>query len=135
MVLTDASALIALGDSREPDHGRCVAVTRTVTPPMVTTLPALSEAMHVLEHRHGWRPIGRLWDHVRRGTLQINYLDAGRLEEAAQLMERYRDQSMALADATLVVLAEELRTYQVFTLDGHFAVYRTLTGRALELLP
>jgi hypothetical protein len=134
LILTDASALAALVDAREPDHAACVAALASETGPMLTTLPALSEAMFVLR-RYGWSGAEPLWRMFRRADLALHYLDAALLERAAQLMERYRDVPMALADATLVAVAEALGEHRIFTLDADFRVYRTRTGQAFELVP
>jgi uncharacterized protein len=53
----------------------------------------------------------------------------------AELMEKYQDTPMDLADASLVALAEELETTQIFTLDSDFYVYRTSRGEAFQCLP
>jgi predicted nucleic acid-binding protein len=53
-------------------------------------------------------------------------------------MERYADTPMALADASLVVLAEERDLKTILTLDHHFHSYRIRRGRALrsfEIIP
>jgi len=39
-------------------------------------------------------------------------------------MEKYRDLPMDLADATLVLAAENTRLNQIFTLDSDFLIYR-----------
>ncbi|MGH2866256.1 MAG: PIN domain-containing protein, partial [Solirubrobacteraceae bacterium] len=56
-------------------------------------------------------------------------------ERCAELMERYRDHPMDLADASLVAIAEarELRT--IFTLDNHFRAYRLSNRRHLAVVP
>jgi predicted nucleic acid-binding protein len=43
---------------------------------------------------------------------------------ASVLMDKYADQPMDFADATLVVLAERLRVTSIFTIDRDFRVYR-----------
>lgn len=58
---------------------------------------------------------------------------AARVQE---LLGKYADRPMDLADATLVALAEQLREYRMFTLDrADFVVYRAHGRRAFELLP
>ena len=42
---------------------------------------------------------------------------------------------MDFADATLVVLAERLRTRRIFTLDADFRVYRLRGRSSFELIP
>jgi predicted nucleic acid-binding protein len=51
-------------------------------------------------------------------------------------MEKSRDLPMDYADATLVALAEESETDQVFTLDRRgFSTYRLRGRRAFRLVP
>jgi predicted nucleic acid-binding protein len=42
---------------------------------------------------------------------------------------------MDLADASLVAVAERLRVRHVFTLDGHFRIYRPRHTRHFEVFP
>lgn len=50
-------------------------------------------------------------------------------------MDKYRDQPMDLADASLVAAVEHLGLRRVFTIDRDFHVYRLADGSALELVP
>jgi predicted nucleic acid-binding protein len=60
----------------------------------------------------------------------------GDVAAATEIVERYRDQELGLADASIVVLAERYGTTDVLTLDErHFRVLRTQDGRAFRLLP
>ncbi|MBV9837800.1 MAG: PIN domain-containing protein, partial [Solirubrobacterales bacterium] len=54
---------------------------------------------------------------------------------SAELMHRYRDHPMDLADATLLAVAEARDLRTVFTLDEHFSAYRLATRRYLHVLP
>ena len=51
-----------------------------------------------------------------------------------ELMEKYRDLPMALADAALVRVAERDSLTQIFTLDRHFSIYRLARRRRLSIL-
>ena len=51
------------------------------------------------------------------------------------MMAKYRDLPMDLADATLVVAAEQHRLRRIFTLDGHFRLYRLSDGTQLDVVP
>jgi predicted nucleic acid-binding protein len=58
------------------------------------------------------------------------------LRRTRELSSQYADLPMDYADATLVVLAEELDTNQVFTTDRRdFAVYRIKGRRRFEVIP
>jgi uncharacterized protein len=53
----------------------------------------------------------------------------------SQLMEKYSDQPMDLADASIVATAERLDTLRLFTLDGDFHIYRLADGSVFEIVP
>jgi hypothetical protein len=51
-------------------------------------------------------------------------------------MEQYADLPMGFADASLVVLAERLKVFSVFTLDRRgFSVFRPRNAQVFEILP
>jgi predicted nucleic acid-binding protein len=55
---------------------------------------------------------------------------------ATEVVERYRDLDVGLADASLVVLADRYRTRRIATLDRrHFEVLRPLSGGRFTLVP
>ena len=53
----------------------------------------------------------------------------------AELMAKYKDRPMDLADASLIVAAERLGKKRIFTLDRDFHIYRMSDGNALETVP
>lgn len=52
-----------------------------------------------------------------------------------ELMQRYSDAPMDLADASLVAAAERLNLRQVFTVDHHFHIYRQQQGYRFDVVP
>ncbi len=135
MTLVDAGPLVALIDAGEPDHKRCVSTLDTVRLPLLTTWPAFTEAMYLVGRAGGWGAQQALWKLVLRGDLEVAANPPESAGRVAQLMERYADRPMDLADASLVALAEKRDLARIFTLDGDFRIYR-LHGRGrFELLP
>jgi hypothetical protein len=58
------------------------------------------------------------------------------LVEATDLIERYRDVRIGLADASVAVVAARMRTTRLLTLDQrHFRAVKPLWGTAFTLLP
>lgn len=135
MTLTDAGPLIALIDAGEPDHDRCREALDTLELPLLTTWPAFTEAMYLLGHVAGWPGQDALWAMFRRGALTLAELDLDAVLRCAELMDRYRDHPMDLADATLVALAETRDLRTIFTLDAHFRAYRLANRRYLHVVP
>lgn len=135
MTLTDAGPLIALIDADEPDHERCRRALDQLRLPLLTTWPAFTEAMYLLGRAAGWRGQQALWRLNLRGDLDIASPSDASHARAGDLMERYADRPMDLADATLVALAEERDTNRIFTLDADFHVYRFKGRRRFEVIP
>lgn len=52
-----------------------------------------------------------------------------------ELMEKYQDTPMDLADSSLVAIAESHSLSRVFTLDSDFRIYRLANGSVLEVIP
>lgn len=135
MIVVDAGPLVALIDRGEPDHGRCVEALSSLTAPMVTTWPALTEAMYLVGSAGGWKAQDALWKLLERGDLQLVPLDDALQKRTRALMSKYQDTPMDLADASLVAVAEALDVARVFTLDRDFRIYRWKGRREFEIVP
>jgi len=135
VILTDAGPLVALIDRDDHDHRACVAVLNTVSLPMVTTSPAFTEAMHLLGRFTGWAGQLVLWRQVELGNLEVVDVAPGLMARTRELMDKYADRPMDLADASLVALAERDGHKRIFTLDNDFVIYRTRSRKALQVVP
>lgn len=127
MILLDTGPIVGLFDPRDAEHARCRKTLSTLKEPLRTTIPVLTEAFHMLEPAS----VGsdRLREFVIQRGVTVWYLDSDRLFRAFELMERYADHPMDLADASLVTAAEGLRTRKIFTLDRRdFSTYRVRIG-------
>ena len=136
MILVDTGPLVALFDPQDGQHTRCVRILKSIREPITTTTAVLTEAFHML----GPASIGsnRLREFIEGGGLSVWFFARTSLTRAFELMERYADHPMDLADASLVVAAESLGTRQVFTLDRKdFATYKVRRGhrhQAMEIV-
>jgi predicted nucleic acid-binding protein len=103
---------------------------------MLTTWPAFSEAMYLLGDAGGWPVQDTLWALVDQGNVEIaEQSDEERFRMRA-LMEKYQDQAMDLADASLVALAEKQGLREIFTLDRRdFTIYRLHGRQSFQLWP
>lgn len=135
MTLTDAGPLIALVDAGEPDHDRCRVALDDLRLPLLTTWPAFTEAIYLLGRAAGWPGQDALWRMVDRDALALADLGDELVGRCEELMRRYSDHPMDLADATLVALAEARDLRTIFTLDADFRTYRLTGGRHLQIVP
>ena len=127
MILVDAGPLVALVDADDQYHKKCVAALKVLQEPLVTVWPPVTEAMYLL----GDLPKAQeaLWEMLGRGVLQLLPLDLTDIPRMRELMSKYADPPMNLADAALVRVAEREGIRKIFTVDREdFSVYR-LHGR------
>jgi predicted nucleic acid-binding protein len=127
VILVDTGPLVGLFDPRDRSHRRCRDALARVRGELITTIPVLTEAFHLLSP--GSRGSAALREFVSGGGLTLWYLDPEGTQRAFELMDRYADHRMDLADASLVVVAERLGTRRVLTIDRRdFAAYRIVRG-------
>lgn len=134
MILVDAGPLIALIHADDHHHEQCVAVFRDVTEPLGTVWPVLTEAMYLLNF--SWKAQEALWEMLERGVVALLPVETQELSRMRELMKKYKDLPMDLADAALVAVAERERIRRIFTLDRRdFEVYRPAKLGRFILLP
>ena len=130
-LLVDAGALIALVNNRDHYHGSVSKILSVYFGELLTTWPAVAEACHILPAHLGPELLGWL-STLRWRTLGMERA-APRLRE---LMLKYADRPMDLADASMVWAAEQTGLRQILTTDRtDFEIYRTKTGQRFEILP
>lgn len=135
MTPTDAGPLFALFNAHDKHHGACARAVRSLTFPLVTTWPCLTEAMYFLGKSLGHAAQDDLWEMVTDGRLLLHPLSENETARMRVLMTKYKSTPMDLADASLVVMCETLNARVIFTVDSDFYVYRLADGRALRLVP
>jgi predicted nucleic acid-binding protein len=133
-VLVDAGPLVALLDKSDPHHNACKRVFEAMRDPLQTVWPAFTEAMYLLSF--AWEAQAALWEFVESGVIGFCDLGSDDAPRMRELMAKYRDQPMDLADAALVCVAERERLRRVFTIDRRdFSVYRPKRIGRFTLLP
>jgi predicted nucleic acid-binding protein len=133
--LIDANALVNLVDQGQPRSAEFRTLFNTLRRPVVTTWPAFTEAMYLVFGIGGWPLERRLWDYVLLGLVSFHFPDEAKARRMVELMERYRDRPMDLADASLVAAAETLNDPRILTQDSDFYIYRFQDKRAFEVIP
>ncbi|MGH9465608.1 MAG: type II toxin-antitoxin system VapC family toxin [Thermoanaerobaculia bacterium] len=126
-VLVDAGFLVALLSRRDAGHRWAAAQSTRLPPPWRTCDAVLSEAFHLLGTRGG----PALAELLRRRALVLGFDLAAELERVLQLMRKYVDVPMSLADACLVRMSEALPDPVVLTTDTDFRVYRRHSRQAV----
>lgn len=133
-VLIDTGPLVAIVSERDTEHRRCLEQSRTISPPMVTCWPVVTEAAWLLRNRPS--SVRGLFRAFEDGVLRLAHLDESDLPAIDGILKTYASLRPQLADASLVHLAEREQLLKVFTLDRRdFRVYRLSRNRRLQLIP
>jgi len=83
-----------------------------------------------------WKAQEALWEMIERGVVLLLSVEQQELSRIRELMKKYKDLPMDLADAALVAVAERERIRRTFTLDRRdFELYRPARIGRFFLLP
>ena len=133
-ILLDTGPLVALLAESDSRHRLCVETFASLSAPLFTCWPVLTEAAWLLRKQH--RPLDRMADACTAGMFQLLSLDGDSLTEIAAIMRRYEDSGVQLADAALAHLADRENIRTVFTTDRRdFSILRLKRNRTLRLIP
>ncbi len=130
--LIDAGLIIALFDRSDKYHQPIRSFLQDNDFRLITTWPAVTEASHMLDF--DVRAQVGLLTWIYRGGLRIHEIDADGIGRAIELSEKYQDQPMDLADATLIVAAEETGIREILSIGSDFLVYRAKGNQVIENL-
>ncbi|SRR6266446_1615038 len=133
-LLVDAGPLVALIDRSDRHHEICKRVLGSLTESMSTVWLAFTEAMYLLSSSA--QAQRALWDLAAAGAVQFSVIDESDCPRMRELMWKFRDLPMDLADAALVRVAERERIRRIFTIDRRdFELYRPHRIGRFDILP
>jgi uncharacterized protein len=124
VILADTGFFVALLNRRDDHHGRAKVCLAKLREPLVTTWPVATEVCHLLANATP-NLAQRFIESIAAGAATLHALDARHLPRIIELTAQYRDLPMDLADASLVIAAEELGDGRIFSTDRRdFQTYR-----------
>ena len=136
MIVLDTGGLYAALDANEALHGRAVAALVAATPPRVMSPFVLAELHYLIASRVGHQAQLALIDEITRGVYQLEPFSSEDVGHAKRIMERYADLHIGLADASVVVIANRHRAWDLLCTDErHFRALRGTGGKPFRLLP
>lgn len=122
-VLWDSSAILALLDADDADHGRAVVVARQIAlekrPSFVTNY--IEVEAHALLLRRLGRAVAREW--LLTGGLPIARVLPEEEQRAREILARHADKDWTLCDAISFAVLDARRIRRAFTFDHHFRQY------------
>ena len=131
-IILDAGPLVALLNSRDMNHAWTVAQLKRMNGPVLTCEAALSEAMFLLRTvAGGTNQIAGL---LKSGGLRLGFNLERETRPVCDLLTKYADVPMSLADACLVRMSEIYPEHRVMTFDSDFLIYRRNRHQSLPLI-
>jgi predicted nucleic acid-binding protein len=131
-VLADTGPLVAFFDRSCSEHGWVVEQFKSLTAPLETCEPVISEVLFLLK-RAGIAP-DPLFEMIERDVLRLSFQLSDEFQAVRKLLQKYKSLPTSLADACLVRMSETTTESVVFTLDRDFLVYRRNRMHAIPLL-
>jgi uncharacterized protein len=131
--IVDTGPLVAYFCAADQYHGWSVATLEHRQRPLVTCEAVLAEVIHRLNYFR--QPADMLFDLLRNHALAIAMELEGQLEPVAQIMQKYADRHIDLADACVVRLSELFPAAEVVTVDRtDFEIYRRRDRKVIPFL-
>ncbi|WP_045216070.1 type II toxin-antitoxin system VapC family toxin [Desulfonatronovibrio magnus] len=125
MIIVDTGAWLALIDRRDAYHNRCCDFFRHNHEALMTTWPVLVECVHLMFGRIGVAKTLSWMQTLEAQGVGIFVMQASHFTRLNTLMHQFRDLPMDLADASLVLLAEESGEGRIVSTDERdFHTYR-----------
>jgi predicted nucleic acid-binding protein len=137
MIVVDTSGVLAAKDEDHPQHEDVARALTETTEDLLLSPFVFAECDYMLATTLGHKAAREFVDEVVTGAYQLVDVDAGDVAVAAGIMDRYKDLTIGMTDASLVVIAARYQTTRLLTFDHrHFRTVAPLWGAtAFTLLP
>lgn len=124
-IIADTGFWYALINEADTFHAQAIAALKEVDGELVSTWPVITETSYLLQSRLGLQQVCEFLASYHEGLFVIYEIRPEQVLRMIELMRKYADLPMDMADASLVVLAEELGHGRILSTDiRDFGTYR-----------
>jgi predicted nucleic acid-binding protein len=134
IAIVDTGPLVAVANTADPAHRACLKALQS--PGFHLVIPALcvAEAAYLIQSHRDSRTEALFLRGLENFDIQAPLAEDW--PRIAELVEQYADFPLGATDASVITMAERLRTDIVITLDHrHFGVVRPRHCERLRLIP
>jgi len=131
-ILADTGPLVAYVNQTDQHNRWAVATFGSFYEPLCTCEAVISEVLFLL--RSADLNVETFLQLLERGAVKTTFSMEENRADVLNLLRKYADQPMSLADACLVRMAELNDHCQIFTTDRDFLVYRRKGRGVIPLL-
>ena len=128
-ILIDAGPLIALFNKKDQYHDAALSFLKDFKGILWTTWPVITETSHMLDF--SVKAQINLLEWMQRGGLNLVNLNKSHIKKLIQLCYKYDDVPMDLADASLIIAAEQNKISKIASIDSDFYIYRDIKNQYL----
>lgn len=121
-IIADTGPLVAFLVREDLHHSWAVEQFKDLPAPFLTCEPVLTEAFYLVHRLRGGKQ--RFFTLLGSGLLAVEFDLIGEQKALGNLVRKYGDLPMSLADACVVRMAELSPGASVFTVDSQFRIYR-----------
>ena len=131
-IILDTGPLVAFLNKPDIYHDWAVTQFAQLNPPFFTCESVISEVCFLLRHTdNGHQNTFKL---LERELIQIPFKLESDISTIINLMTKYKNISMSLADACLVRICEQIADSTICTLDGDFKIYRKEKRKVIPVI-
>ena len=133
-VILDTGPLVAFINKRDKYHDWALDQWSQVAPPFLTCESVISEACFLLrKYSDG---IDAVLEMMLRNIISVTFRLNNNLAEIREIMKKYGNVPISLADACLVRMSEKEKSSEILTTDRDFLIYRRFgTKRIPTIMP
>lgn len=136
MILLDTSGILAALFDDQKHHEECAQIMRDDDGPYILSPFVLAEADYLILKYGGIEAEQMFLEDVELGRYLLAEYHQFWMGDTRRMVHRYRDLNIGITDASLIVLADEYKCYDVLTLDlRHFRALRSITRKVFRILP
>jgi uncharacterized protein len=121
-VIIDSGPLVALFNKDDSYHNQSIDFIKNFRGQLFTNLAVITEVFYLLDYSVRDQLNFIKW--IAKGAVTIIDLIQSDYERLIELIEKYSDLPIDLADASLMTISERLKIYDVATIDSEFYIYR-----------
>jgi predicted nucleic acid-binding protein len=135
-LIADSGGLYALYDKRDKNHHGVRQAIADESSPIIIPTAILGELDYLLQTRLGLAAELRFLEGISNGVFALEPFTQEDVVRCRELLAKYRDLNLGLADASIIATAERLGVHRILTVDERdFRLVRTSRGEAFVLLP
>jgi predicted nucleic acid-binding protein len=136
LILVDTSGILAALFPDQNRHRECAQALLSATPPRIISPFVLAEADYLIQKFGGVDTEILFLAEIGRRAYELATFDEEDVEDARQIVNKYRTLKIGLADASIAVLSRRYGTLDVLTLDErHFRAIRPAPRKNFRILP